>query len=120
MEIARTSRTTALRISAWSFLSFVLISSLVPVKLPETGIEHPDKILHFAVYALLTLLFLKAYNKTPILIVSSALVIFGSGLETIQQVMPYRTGSFFDGVANTLGIIVSTGLQLIKVRSNSG
>ena len=120
MEITRDSQTTTLRISAWFFLSLVLINSLVPVKLPETGIEHPDKILHFAVYALLTLLFLRAYDKTPILIIITALFIFGAGLETIQQVIPYRTGSFFDGVANGLGIIVSTGLQLIRSRANYG
>ena len=109
---------TKLRISAWLFLSFVLISSLIPLKLPEAGIEHPDKILHFTVYALLTLLFLKAYDKAPLLIVSVALLTFGSGLEIIQQVIPYRVGSFLDGVANALGIIAATGLQLARDRSN--
>ena len=107
---------TTLRIAAWLFLIFIAVSSLLPVALPETGVEHPDKILHFGVYALLTLIFLKAYKEAPALLVSAGILIFGTGLEAIQHVIPYRDGSIFDGGANALGILIPTGLRILRER----
>jgi VanZ family protein len=77
-----------------------------------------DKLLHFACYALLGALFLRAFNTTPIkhnfklvLILSVFLsALYGISDEIHQSFVPFRTADPMDVVADILGSIAGVYL----------
>ncbi len=95
------------------YCSIIYFQSAHP--LPE-NLPHPlyfDKALHFAAYALLSILFFRAYRTTRIKahvktvmllsILSSAL--YGISDEIHQHFVPYRHADFLDVLADILGSI---------------
>lgn len=96
----------------------VLFLSLLPAentnKVCFIDFEHSDKLIHFFMYLLLTaVLLIDIYNSkkkpTSMLTLSFLTVIlFFSGIiEIIQELLTdTRSGSFYDFIANFLGIIV--------------
>ncbi|MCF6213049.1 MAG: VanZ family protein [Flavobacteriaceae bacterium] len=92
---------------------FILIFSLVPIKNAVLGsIENSDKILHTFSYAILSLSWLFYFNpqkKLRIkLLVAFSLFCYGIIIEVLQSTLTtYRTGSFNDVIANTIGIFIA-------------
>ena len=96
---------------------FVGVLSLQPAQGP--GVEHLDKVVHFSVYALFTVLAFVALRTTRSFYrVCTAIVIYGGLLEVAQSFAPERSMSLYDFVANTSGVVVTA--ILIKLIQNRG
>ena len=72
-----------------------------------------DKLFHFGAYAVLGVLFYRAYQTLPIknnfqLIVQLSMIsasLYGVSDEIHQSFVPYREGSFSDVIADVLGAV---------------
>ncbi len=102
---------------------FIVIISIVPSSgLPRYNIAFADKIVHIAMYFTLTLAFfidhfiitgnIKPKFKRIVAIVLLTMVV-GILLETIQSLLPERSASFNDILANFAGVLLATLLIFI-------
>ena len=89
----------------WFLTGMVVYLSLIP-SLPETpGFHGADKCIHFLTYAFLMFWFGLCYKqRSRTLLTGAGLIALGIILEWIQGKTGYREQSFFDGVANSLGV----------------
>ena len=71
-------------------------------------IDYLDKMLHFAAYAVFSILAMFiSKTKKQLVSLCIGLVLYGLVLELMQGLMPLREASVADFIANTAGIIVS-------------
>ncbi|NQV55729.1 MAG: VanZ family protein [Rhodospirillales bacterium] len=84
--------------------------SLLPLEtLPETGIS--DKLEHFAVYAVLGLFGLAAHPRPGNAVrITLALCLYGAVLEGGQALIPGRTPSLLDAIANSAGAMIGVAV----------
>lgn len=95
----------------YCFLIYVQSSHPAPQNLPDYPFM--DKLLHFACFALLGALFLRAFNTTPIkhnltlVLILSVLLssLYGISDEIHQHFVPFRTADPLDVLADILGSI---------------
>lgn len=112
---------------SWLFL--VLIISIIPV--PDTGVaqRNLDKLVHFVIYGVTALFFLKfLYKGFRSLYIDGSISIglaslYGFLMETIQSFFPYRSFSIGDILFNFFGalffgIVCSIVLLKSKVRAD--
>ncbi len=103
-------------ILVYCLLIYVQSSHPSPQDLPDWPLM--DKLLHFACYALLGALFLRAFNATPIknnlklVLILSVLLssLYGISDEIHQSFVPYRTADPMDVLADILGSIAGVYL----------
>ena len=103
-------------ILVYCLLIYIQSSHPSPQSLPDWPFM--DKLLHFACYALLAALFLRAFNTTPlkhnlklVLILSVLLsALYGISDEIHQSFVPYRSADYMDVLANILGSIAGVYL----------
>ena len=90
----------------------ITILSLLP---PKSGLEiqSNDKINHFTAYACLTFCGLAANIRKRALVIVLFFILFGIFMEWLQGFVPGRDQSFFDTIANMLGV----GIGFIIYRS---
>ncbi len=90
----------------------------IPVK-PFLQIPHFDKMIHFAMFFVLTLLLFKPFKTLKlnhIFWASATSIIFGVLLESVQRIIsPTRSSDIYDFFANVTGIAVSVVFFLIFV-----
>ncbi len=91
---------------AASYAAVVLILSL----LPDTGgpVRIWDKANHFAAYAVMSFLFIRAKRSERLslraaLAVVAGVSMFGAGVELLQSLTSTRQAEWLDALANTLG-----------------
>jgi VanZ family protein len=90
---------------------FIQSSFRGPERMPD--VRFLDKLLHFGAYAVLAILFYRAYetlslkNDRNLLIFISILsaILYGISDEIHQYFVPFRHADMMDGVANTIGSI---------------
>ncbi len=109
------------------FYSLVLASvCLLPIKkLPDVGISFGDKIFHSLTYAVLAFLWFytfflqfKISKKSAIMFASVISIIFGIIIEVLQGVFTAtRQADVFDVLANSLGVLFTASLLLLKNRN---
>lgn len=97
-----------------SYCLLIYIQSAHPSPENMPDIPHIDKLLHFAAYAVLAILFFRTFESLPVNsslkvvmilgIISSAL--YGITDEIHQHYVPYRDADIWDGVADILGSII--------------
>ena len=96
--------------------TLVLILSVINTGvLPKTDVPSADKIVHSVMYfsiALILMLNQTAYLREKIshkqLWFAFAFSVgFGTLMEVIQHFLPWRSGSVYDFIANTLGVILA-------------
>ncbi|MFK5890231.1 MAG: VanZ family protein [Flavobacteriaceae bacterium] len=98
---------------ALAFSIFILVFSLIPVKSNLLGnVENSDKILHTTAYTFLSLSWFfyfkpfKNIQKKGLIVLG--LFIYGIIIEILQSTLTtYRTGSFYDVLANSIGILIA-------------
>ena len=98
-------------IIVYCLLIYIQSSYPSPQSLPD--FPFLDKLLHFACYAFLGALFLRAFNTTPlkhnlklVLFLSVFLsALYGISDEIHQHFVPYRSADYRDVLANILGSI---------------
>ncbi len=86
--------------------------------LPKTDIPSADKIVHTIMYVGITMVVMldqSAYLKNKItkrqlLFAMVFAFCYGTTIEGIQTLLPWRSGSIYDIVANTLGVVIGIGL----------
>ena len=91
--------------AGWCMVCIVVVLSVAPLpSLTPVTENYDDKIAHGLVYS--TLMFWFALVRAPEHWRRLALAIFalGLGLEVAQALLPYRTASLADAVANGLGV----------------
>ena len=87
--------------------------------IPKLGSSFDDKIYHFLAYAILTFLL---YNfivtisaKSKLLLSASIAVIYGIIIEGLQSILTdFRTPDYFDVIANTIGVLFTIALLILK------
>ena len=86
----------------------VIALSLMPQEtIPETGLW--DKWNHTLAYAILALSGGIGFQGwRSLLMVGIGLVVLGAGLELAQSVTPDRDGSFYDALANLIGVAIGS------------
>lgn len=102
--------------------TLVLILSVINTGvLPKTDVPSADKIVHTIMYFGITLILM--LNQTRYLreVISRKQmwftflfsVSFGTLMEVIQHFLPWRSGSIYDFIANTIGVIIAIVVMLI-------
>ena len=96
-----------------AYCVFIYIQSSYPSPESLPSFEFSDKLFHFGAYAVLGVLFYRAYRTLPIkhnfeLIVQLSMIsasLYGVSDEIHQSFVPYRDGSFSDVIADVLGAV---------------
>jgi VanZ family protein len=104
---------------------FILSSNTSPKALPR--FDYADKLLHFAAFVILGILFFRAwqspgYSFTPIQTVSLTLVsstLFGILIEIQQYYLPHRKAEAADIAADVAGCILGVLLCLTLIRKKT-
>ena len=104
-----------------AYCIFIYVQSSHPSPEHLPSFRFMDKMLHVAAYAVLAILFLRAYQTLPIRhnirmiaflsILSASL--YGISDEIHQYFVPFREADIFDGIADTVGAI--TGVLVYQM-----
>jgi VanZ family protein len=97
-----------------AILISVGILCLSLIKMPEPGIKvaNIDKGYHGFAYFTLTIAWLLTFYKKPNkkYVIAISCIIFGIIIEVLQASLTvYRTGDYFDVLANSLGVLLALG-----------
>lgn len=88
---------------AFGMALIVVVGSLLPV--PELHApRYSDKIVHLSAYGFLMWWFGQVYPPARRWLVALGLVALGLGIEWLQSLTAYRSGDWFDGLANLTGV----------------
>jgi VanZ family protein len=100
------------------WLSLVLLLSIIPTKGLQTG--HPvDKIIHFVIYGITAVMFLRilrfktSLSKSIVLSIILASM-YGFLIELLQSALPWRQYSFSDIMANVSGAVFFGVLYVLR------
>ena len=76
-----------------------------------------DKVMHFGAFFILAGLWMLAAPRLPLKHILWVLTVYGGAIELLQGLMGWgRTASFFDGIANLLGVLAAIGLWVLCSR----
>jgi len=91
----------------------VLIGSLTPAtEMPDIGVS--DKIQHFGAYAALAFTAALGWSRGPMFgVMIAGVVVAGPAIEVLQMIVPGRSASWGDVVADLVGVAI--GLALARV-----
>lgn len=100
-------------VSFWAFCTLIVAA----LSMSSHGIlpdyHHIDKVAHFSAYFSLAILPTFLSNNTKhIIIVICALTLLGLGLEGLQSMLPNRSSSLYDLLANLLGLSFGSAIGL--------
>ena len=102
--------------------TIVLILSVINTGvLPKTDVPSADKIVHTIMYFGITLILMlnqtsylrEQITKRQLYFAFLFSVGFGTLMEVIQHFLPWRSGSVYDFIANTLGVILAIVILLL-------
>jgi VanZ family protein len=105
----------------WLLVGVIVSMSLMPgVPLPQVNADYSDKIAHCAIYASLMGWFASATPRARWGYFAVSVFTLGATLEACQALLPYRTASLADTVANGIGVafgaiiafIITTGSEV--------
>jgi len=96
-----------------AYCVFIYIQSEYPSPKSLPTFEFSDKMLHFAAYAVMGVLFYRAYHTLPfknniqwvVLLSMISASLYGVSDEIHQSFVSYRDGSFTDVIADVLGAV---------------
>ena len=100
------------------WLSLVLLLSIMPTRSLQTG--HPaDKVIHFVIYGITAVMFLRILRFKTSLTKSIVLSIilasmYGFVIELLQSAIPWRKYSFSDIIADVSGAVLFSLLYVLK------
>jgi VanZ family protein len=108
----------------WLFVTILVfvgitILSLLP---PKSGIEiqSNDKVNHFIAYSTLAFCGLSAYSGTKVLRLLLVFICYGLFMEWMQGFVPGREQSWFDALANSLGVAIGRTIFRLLSRKKQG
>jgi VanZ family protein len=109
---------TLFRLLFIAALAMVFVVALLPSPDVPAIVEGQDKVGHFTVFLLLTLLGLFAWPNHAFAVCASMLL-YGLAIELAQSFTTYRQGDPWDWAADALGVVVALLLRRIANRSGS-
>lgn len=86
---------------------FYLATTPNPYPIPASSI---DKVNHIAAFVALAVLFCLGFPKRSPWLMIGAMLTFGIFIELVQAELPYRDCSFWDVVADSIGILAGLAL----------
>ena len=90
----------------WGLVATIVWLSVTP-RPPDTGIEHGDKLGHFAAYGAVMFWFCQLYPRLPGRVAYAAgFIAMGVALEFVQRSLGYRTFEVLDMVADAVGVLL--------------
>ena len=92
------------RACGWLGVAITLLISLIPPPFKE-GIEHGDKLMHLAGYAVLMFWWAQLIVKRRWRL-ALAVALFGIGIEWLQGFTPNRQTDALDALANVSGVLL--------------
>ena len=100
----------------WLFI--VLLLSVLPIKGVE-GRYPTDKVIHFVMYGITAIVFLRNLRSKASIVKSGILSVIlaslvGFAMEIIQSALPWREFSFSDELANVSGAVFFTVLYVLR------
>jgi len=102
-----------LLIVGWLLVLATIAGSLT-ANLPKVGFDHSDKVLHLAVYFLLTLWFAGLYPLRRLWIIAIGFILLGGMLEILQgTVTRHREVDSGDFIANSIGVAAACLLAVL-------
>ena len=102
--------------------TLVLILSVINTGvLPKTDVPSADKIVHTIMYFVITLILIlnqtsylrELITKRKLYFAFLFSIGFGTLMEIIQHFLPWRSGSVYDFIANTLGVLLAIVIILL-------
>jgi VanZ family protein len=102
----------------WTFIMIMLLS--IPAsEIPSVGFQGIDKVVHFSIFFVMAILWLRAFPDRLAVVIVGVLV-FAMMSELYQGMLPIgRQPSVGDVVANSVGMISGTICYLLLMRSGS-
>lgn len=102
----------------------LILSTINTGVLPKTDVPSADKIVHTIMYFGITLTLMlnqtsylhKKITKQQLYFAFLFSVGFGTSMEIIQHFLPWRSGSIYDFIANTLGVLLAIVIVLFITR----
>ena len=95
-------------ICGYVLLCAVLAGSVTTSPLPAPGyVSHADKFIHAGAYAVLGLWFGQLLTTAKYWALVTSLAAFGAAIELIQFLLPHRTASVLDLLANLVGLLIA-------------
>jgi VanZ family protein len=100
------------------WLSLVLLLSIIPTRDLQTGYP-TDKVIHFVIYGITAVMFLRILRFKTSLTKSIVLSIilasmYGFVMELLQSAIPWRKYSFSDMMSNVSGAVFFSLLYVLK------
>ncbi len=99
------------RILFWSALFVIFYLAFSPDVDIGPDFDNADKLKHAAAFAVLTLLCLVGYRRRNVWMQMLAIGVF---IEAVQYFLPYRDASFYDIIADAVGIFFISALYRKK------
>ena len=90
----------------WGLVATIVWLSVTP-RPPDIGIEHGDKLGHFAAYGAVMFWFCQLYPRLPGRVAYAAgFIAMGVALEFMQRSLGYRSFEVLDMVAVAIGVVL--------------
>ncbi len=100
----------------WCLVAVVVVLSLIPTPtMPPVTATWDDKIAHCLAYAGVMAWFAVIAPRASWWRLAGAVVALGIALEFCQGLLPYRTASFADAIANTMGVLIGAATAWLVI-----
>ncbi|MFH0811540.1 MAG: VanZ family protein [Pseudomonadota bacterium] len=101
-----------------NYMGIIALGSLTPLPFKTTMVSGWDKVVHFIMYIPLGF-FLSSLSISPSFPINFFMVmclgsLYGGMIELLQHFVSGRTASFYDEIANVLGVGSGFGLDIFK------
>ncbi len=98
----------------WLMVAVVVVLSLIPAApLPDVAHGYGDKLAHALIYSVLMGWFAVSADRSRWHRITMWVFALGVALECTQALVPYRTGSIADVVANSAGIAIGAFVAVL-------
>lgn len=95
----------------WCLVAVIVVLSLIPTPtMPPVTETWDDKIAHCLAYACVMAWFAVIAPRASWWRLAGAVITLGIALEFCQGLLPYRTASFADAIANTIGVLIGAAM----------
>lgn len=95
----------------------ILYLSLIDLPLSDNYVPHQDKMLHLTAFFSMTLWFAQLFRGyLTLFVIMTVMMAFGTLIEVLQMLAPYRYASKWDLVADAIGIGLAGMLALTPIR----
>ena len=100
---------------AYVIILIIIVLSLIPDPEKFTPFSASDKLMHALAYAVCMFWFGLCFKRDKLFHIGAGLIILGVALEIVQGQTGYRTMSFYDIVANCVGVFIGLAFSFSRL-----